>query len=112
MTLQIAVINAVTLNGGDAAILEGLRRILRSAFGPNAQMVVFDQQAKIASRYYPETEFRQMYFPGKWRPSWYLQVARRLRIAGGLQVLEQAFWLVGAWLLTCLLNLLVLRVTG
>lgn len=94
------MINAVTLNGGDAAILHGVRGMLQSVFEQDVRLVVFDAQAEVASRYYPEIEFRQMYAPGNWLPPRLSRVARRLKIAGSLTVLERAAWLLGGWLVT------------
>lgn len=95
--MRIVVINTVVLNGGDAAILLGALAIFKQAFGDDCQVVVFDHQAAIASRYYRGIDFRQMYLPG---PSWYLRVAQRLRIARAIRRLESFFWLCRGWLLT------------
>src|SRR5690606_30225792 len=59
-SVKVCIINCVSLNGGDAAILLALVRTLRAAFGEHLDVKVFDSQASIASKYYPEFEFRQM----------------------------------------------------
>jgi colanic acid/amylovoran biosynthesis protein len=58
--MRLAITNTVALNGGDAAILLCLMQMLRQAFGNDTQIVVFDSQADIAVRYYPEITFRPM----------------------------------------------------
>jgi len=58
--VKICIINCVSLNGGDAAILFALARTLREAFGEAIQLEVFDSDASVARRYYPSFEFRQM----------------------------------------------------
>lgn len=58
--MNICIINCVSLNGGDAAILYSLKKILRLAYGDNIDITVFDSQATVAQKYYPEFKFRQM----------------------------------------------------
>ncbi len=57
--MRIVITNVVALNGGDAAILYGMINILKRSFGDNTHIVVFDNDAAVASRYYPDIEFRQ-----------------------------------------------------
>ncbi len=57
--MKIVVANTVTLNGGDAAILFGLHKTVRAAFG-DVELVVYDSQPEVAKRYYPDFEFRQL----------------------------------------------------
>ncbi|MEP1216118.1 MAG: polysaccharide pyruvyl transferase family protein [Marinobacter sp.] len=59
---RILITNIVTLNPGDAAILQGMFQILRRKYGENADIVVFDRLAAAASRYYPWASFRQSVF--------------------------------------------------
>jgi colanic acid/amylovoran biosynthesis protein len=49
------------LNGGDAAILAGQLATLRQAFGA-VDVTIFDQQADVSSRYYPELGLRPALF--------------------------------------------------
>jgi colanic acid/amylovoran biosynthesis protein len=60
--VKIVISNTVALNGGDAAILSGLIRILRAAFGPDVRFTVFGSQPDVAARYYPEVTFRPSLF--------------------------------------------------
>ncbi|CAN5607816.1 polysaccharide pyruvyl transferase family protein [soil metagenome] len=62
MPVKIVVINIVSLNPGDAAILQGSLEILRSAFGSDLQVTVFDRDGAAAARYYPWAEFRPSFF--------------------------------------------------
>jgi colanic acid/amylovoran biosynthesis protein len=61
--VNVVVTNAVSLNGGDAAILAAEHRLLREAFG-DATIQVVDSQAKVASRLYPEFRFVQHLYDG------------------------------------------------
>ena len=51
--MRIAIINTVCLNGGDAAILEAIVHLLRQAFGPRVELLVFDGHAQVSRRYLP-----------------------------------------------------------
>ena len=55
--MKIAIVNTVVANGGDAAILRCLYRLVRKLFGNEAEVVVHDMQPEIAARYYPEFRF-------------------------------------------------------
>ncbi|MEY2410547.1 MAG: colanic acid/amylovoran biosynthesis protein [Verrucomicrobiota bacterium] len=68
--MRVVITNAVTSNGGDAAILLGMMKLLRTALGSETQFVIFDSQPDLAKRHYPELEFREL-----WR-------ARAIRLAG------------------------------
>lgn len=68
MTLKVCIVNCVSLNGGDAAILYALEKMLRLAFGDALDIVVFDSHAAIAARHHPQFHFRQMH--GYARPRW------------------------------------------
>lgn len=57
--MKILITNTVALNGGDAAILQAAIRLLRARFGESSRFVVFDDQARVAKRLYPEIDFRQ-----------------------------------------------------
>jgi colanic acid/amylovoran biosynthesis protein len=90
---RAVILNTVVLNGGDAAILDSLLGILRSAWGPDLQIDVFDQDAEPARTHYPHWPLRQQLsfslLPGRVRPS----AAARAAIA-----LQAARIGVGAWL--------------
>lgn len=73
--MKIAIVNTVAANGGDAAILWCLYRLVRKLFGNEAEVVVHDKQPEIAARYYPEFRFyippcesaRRGLMPAAWR---------------------------------------------
>lgn len=62
--LRVVITNQVALNGGDAAILHGMAKVLRLSFGNDVQMVVLDRQAAAAQKYHPDFHFRQMHLAG------------------------------------------------
>jgi colanic acid/amylovoran biosynthesis protein len=51
------LLNAVTLNGGDGAIMLAIREHVRRAFGPDAELLVCDAAAATAQRLYPGVGF-------------------------------------------------------
>lgn len=57
--VTVALTNAVPLNAGDAAILQGVMAILRDALGEDARFVVYGSRSRAARRYYPEYDFRR-----------------------------------------------------
>lgn len=68
--MTIVISNTVALNGGDAAILKALVGLLRKEFGQDTRIVVFDSHPEVASRYYPDLEFRKMlYDRAAWAPN-------------------------------------------
>jgi len=56
--VKVAILNTVALNGGDAAILQAVMALARSAFGEDTTFVVFDTHAEVAQRHYPAIHFR------------------------------------------------------
>ncbi len=60
--MNIVITNTVTLNGGDAAILEALMAVVRRRF-PDARFTIFDSQPGIAARYHGH-DFRQLMHQG------------------------------------------------
>jgi colanic acid/amylovoran biosynthesis protein len=60
--VKVLVTNTAALNTGDAAILFATLDILREAFGRQLEVIVYDQQATVAARYYPELVFRPVLF--------------------------------------------------
>jgi colanic acid/amylovoran biosynthesis protein len=59
--MKVVITNAVALNGGDAAILLAMVKLLRNAFGEDTRFVIFDSQPEIAGRHHPELEFRELW---------------------------------------------------
>lgn len=55
--MNVAILNSVALNAGDAAILAGLRASLKDAFGPDLQLHVADDAPGAASGLYPDIPF-------------------------------------------------------
>lgn len=60
--MRILITQSVPLNGGDAAILLGIARILRRALTPDCRIVVFGSQPEASARQYPEFDFRAPIF--------------------------------------------------
>jgi len=60
--IKIVITNTVTLNSGDAAILQGLVYVLRKTFGSNTEFVIYDNQPNVANKYYPELKFRKLIY--------------------------------------------------
>jgi colanic acid/amylovoran biosynthesis protein len=60
--VKVLVTNTAALNTGDAAILLATLDILREAFGTHLEVTIYDQQAAVAARYYPELAFRPVLF--------------------------------------------------
>ncbi|MDQ4133710.1 MAG: polysaccharide pyruvyl transferase family protein [Actinomycetota bacterium] len=91
--MLVVVTTTAALNGGDAAILEAQCVTIRQAFG-DARIVVFDQQADVASRYYPGVDFRPaLVWPrpgprrsGASRAEWTLRLARLLGASVALRL--------------------------
>jgi colanic acid/amylovoran biosynthesis protein len=59
--VKIVVTNTVTLNGGDAAILQALLRLIDIAV-PGAEVTVLDSQPEVAKRYYPSISYRALLY--------------------------------------------------
>ena len=59
--MKALVLGGVTLNGGDAAIAQGQRRILASHW-PDVELVTADMQPEAARRYFPSETFVPWYF--------------------------------------------------
>ncbi|PSB06363.1 hypothetical protein C7B62_23065 [Pleurocapsa sp. CCALA 161] len=60
--MKIIISNTVILNGGDAAILISIIKILQKAFGKNCQFVIYDSQPETAIKYYPELNLRKLIY--------------------------------------------------
>lgn len=65
--LRVLVTNSITLNGGDAAIVEATASSLRKAAGAEIQFTIFDRQPDAAAKLFPKFEFRpwpwNVFFP-------------------------------------------------
>jgi colanic acid/amylovoran biosynthesis protein len=57
--MRIIITNIVVLNGGDGAILFGMIKALRQAFGEDCEFIVFASEPQAAKRMYPEIDFRE-----------------------------------------------------
>jgi len=86
---KILITNTVALNGGDAAILKGMLKILKASFGIDTEFTIYDAQAEVASRYYPGMNFRSMIYWQKLdlfglkRPMRLIRKINRIRVQFG-----------------------------
>ena len=85
------ITNTVALNGGDAAILLGLVKLLRTALGDDTTFVIFDNQPDAAARRYPELDFRELWHRRATRRAG--RQLRKLRRAAYLARVRLAAWL-------------------
>jgi colanic acid/amylovoran biosynthesis protein len=60
--MKIIISNTVILNGGDAAILISIIKILQDAFGMDTDFLIYDSQPETAKRYYPAFNLRQLIY--------------------------------------------------
>lgn len=60
---KVLITRIVSLNPGDAAILQGTIRILQQKYGQDTEVVVYDSKADIAQRYYPWARFKPALYP-------------------------------------------------
>ncbi len=60
--MKILVTNTVMLNGGDAAILLSIINRLKSEFGRDTELIIYDSQPEIAKRYYPKLNLRKLIY--------------------------------------------------
>jgi colanic acid/amylovoran biosynthesis protein len=60
--MKIVITNTAVLNTGDAAILFATMEILRQAFEEPLEIIVYDQQAEAAGRYYPDLRFQPVLY--------------------------------------------------
>lgn len=58
--MKILITNTVALNTGVAAMVLALRDMLLRLYGPDAQIIVYEQQPEAASRYFPSLTFRHL----------------------------------------------------
>lgn len=57
--MKILITNTDVLNGGVAAMLQSLLRLLRRAFGDDTEFLVYVNRPEAASRLYPDVAFRR-----------------------------------------------------
>ncbi|MBW4557549.1 MAG: polysaccharide pyruvyl transferase family protein [Trichormus sp. ATA11-4-KO1] len=60
--MKIIITNTVALNGGDAAILFSIVDLLRLEFGQDTEIIIYDSQPEIASKYYSNLLFRKLVY--------------------------------------------------
>lgn len=82
--MRIIITNAVSLNVGDSAILDGLIAILRRTYGEGLQLRVYDSHPEVASKYRTRLNFRPLLFNSLKRPNRLVRVLRRLRVPSQL----------------------------
>ncbi len=56
--MRILLTNTLMLNGGEAATVTAVVDLLRRSFGPETEIVVYEQGARAAARLFPEFRFR------------------------------------------------------
>lgn len=76
---SISVINTVLANGGDAAIVLGLARALRTAYGDACRLTVYDSLPEWSAPRYPELEIKAALHAIVWEPGKPGIMARILR---------------------------------
>lgn len=58
---KIIITNAVSLNGGDAAILLSILRGLKAVYGENFELVIFDSQPEVSAKYFSGLRFEYLF---------------------------------------------------
>ena len=91
--MKCLIVNAVSLNAGDAAILEGIVRSLQDAYDGALEITVSDDAPEIAARHYPHLTFIPALrtLPGRRGPRWVRRIEaslRKWRIAAAVNLLE------------------------
>lgn len=69
--MRVVITNSVSLNVGDAAISEGIVKMVRAVYGSDTEITVLDSAASASARYYPQTRFEPIYllpFPTAGKP--------------------------------------------
>lgn len=82
--MNIIISNAVTLNGGDYAILDSMIKVIRQSLGDDTKFIVYDNNSEIAGRYYPNISYRKL-------------IDLKYRRKGGGRVQAKLQSLVHAW---------------
>lgn len=57
--MKINITNIVALNGGDTAILYGMVKALKLAFGPETRFTIYARDPDVCNELYPDLEFRE-----------------------------------------------------
>jgi len=100
--LRVMILNAVTLNAGDAAILYGLMSAVEEAAGAPVEFLISEGSPVVARRLHPNISFFHRFGEGGARSPRLLRSLikriRRLRMAAGLRIMGLAPGL-GRWLL-------------
>lgn len=65
--MKIIISNTVTLNGGDFAILDSIINVLKQTYGNDIEIIVYDNDAEVASVYYPEITYRKLIYFKYWK---------------------------------------------
>ena len=92
--MKILITNTVALNGGDAAILEGILKLLRTLFDENTEFIIYDSRPEAAHQYYPDLNFNKLL---------YLQATKSIKIKGLSRLKNQVGYInklrfyLGAW---------------
>jgi colanic acid/amylovoran biosynthesis protein len=91
--MRLLIVNTVALNAGDAAILHGELRMLRSVFGDSLAVTVADDDPVAARRLYPGIEFTAGFNTRRpaWGPAWWSRLSRSVR----RRRTALAVWLLG-----------------
>lgn len=55
--MKIAITNNIALNGGDAAILLGMIKVLKQRFGQDTQFIVSGQHPEVCAQLYPDIQW-------------------------------------------------------
>jgi colanic acid/amylovoran biosynthesis protein len=93
---KISIINAFASNGGDAAILFAIIKQVYEQFGKSVQIVIYDQQRELVSRYLPGWDFRSIFLlriPEKGSKNW----LRLLRLSLMFRLVVAAWALRFKW---------------
>lgn len=75
--MKVLITNTVALNAGDAAILQGIIKSLKSVFGDAVDITVYDSQEHIVKKYYPEINFKKLLY---FQTNSFLGIRRPVRI--------------------------------
>jgi colanic acid/amylovoran biosynthesis protein len=92
--MKILITNTVALNGGDAAILEGVLNLLRSLFGEDTEFIIYDNQSEVASKYYPSLNFQKSLYQQLKRPT---KSKRLAPVFNLINFLNKVRFYVGLW---------------
>lgn len=97
--MKVLVTTIVSLNPGDAAILQGTIRVLQRAFGDDVDVTVIDRDGDAAAKYYPWATFRTSLFSDRRRGP-LLEWARKLGYVHRIRRLDSVRYRIGGRLLS------------